>query len=181
TLYYANHQTYASNLNRAVLPVDPSWLMQAIGLPRLDPASVLAGPVVRGDGMIEVRTAEPTAAGTFQRVMLVEPNAGYVTHLFLYDPNQRLVAKSVASKHQFYDTVNVVLPHAVDVALYPAAGPPMEMSLEISNYSINQLLTDDPGLFVLPATPRRIDLTTLTAAAPVTAYRDSGSIGTRLR
>ncbi|MEM1225815.1 MAG: hypothetical protein AAGJ40_08955 [Planctomycetota bacterium] len=196
TLYYANHDQYSAQLDRAILPVDPSWMIQAIGLPRLDTNKVSRdGVVARRDGMLEVRTLEPSPAGTYQRVMLIEPSAGYVTHLFLYAPDMRLVAKSIASKHQYYDTVDVVLPHEVKVELFPASGPPLAMQMEIDRYTVNQLLSGDPQLFVMPTTARRFDLVQLAGGAssmignrsavppsrPVSQYSAKAELGTKLR
>ncbi len=170
TLYYANHEQYASNLDRAILPVDPSWLIDAIGLARLDPSTVIAGPVTRTDGLIEVRNAVQTAAGTYQRVCFIEPSAGYITHLFLYSPDGRLVAKSFASEHEYFDSVNSVLPHRVKIELFPAAGPPLAMQLQVATYSINQLLSGDPQLFTMPATGNRVDLLQMTGLPPSGNY-----------
>lgn len=158
TLYYANHQQYASQLNRAILPVDPSWMIDAIGLARLDPQTVLTGPVTRTDGLIEVRNAVQTPAGIYQRVCFIEPQAGYITHLFLYAPDRRLVAKSHATKHQYYESVNSVLPHQVKMELFPASGPALAIQLDVASYTVNQLLSGDPQLFAMPATRNRVDL-----------------------
>lgn len=164
TLYYARHDQYAARLDRAILPVDPSWMIEAIGLVHLDPATVLAGPVTRSDGRIEIRTALPTPAGTYQRVLLVEPSAGYVTHLFLYAPDSRLVAKSQASEHRYDADTGSVLPYRVKMELFPAVGPPLAMQLDVSTYAVNQLLSGDPQLFVMPTTTgNRIDLNQLSA------------------
>lgn len=158
TLYFANHQQYAAQLNRAILPVDPSWMIEAIGLARIEPSTVLAGPVTRTDGMIEIRTAMTTPAGTYQRVCFIEPQAGYITHQFLYSPQQKLVAKSFASEHQYYDSVDSVLPHRVKMELFPNNGPALALQLDVASYSVNQLLSGDPQLFAIPSTSNRINL-----------------------
>lgn len=159
TLYYANHEQYAKQLNRSILPVDPSWLIEAIGLARLDPSSVIGVPVLRSDGLIEVRTSVHTSSGMYQRVIFIEPSAGYVTNLFLYSPDGRQVAKSVSSDHRFNEAANVVLPHRVKMELFPAAGPPLAMQLEVASYTVNQLLSGDPDLFTMPTTnPNQVNL-----------------------
>lgn len=158
TLYHADHETYSRNLDRAILPVDPSWMMEAIGLARLDPHTVIAGPVTRTDGLIEVRNSVATPAGTYQRVCFIEPSAGYITHLFLYSPDGRLVAKSFASEHEYFETANSVLPHRVKIELFPVMGPPLLLELYVASYSINQLLSGDPQLFTMPATRNRVNL-----------------------
>ena len=57
TLYYARHDQYRQQLHRAVLPVDPTWVMDALGLVQIDPNAVVAGPVKREDGKLEIRSS----------------------------------------------------------------------------------------------------------------------------
>lgn len=171
TLYHADHEQYARNLDRAILPVDPSWLIEAIGLARLDPNTVIAGPVTRTDGLIEVRNRVHTAAGSYQRVCFIEPSAGYITHLFLYSPNGRLVAKSFASEHEYFESVDSVLPHRVKIELFPATDPPLALQLHVASYSINQLLSGDPQLFTMPVTRNRVDLLQLARGASAPGAR----------
>ena len=167
TLYYANHAEYQRQLSRSVFPVDPSFLMDALGLVQIDPATVVAGPVRRTDGKLEIRTASTTTSGIYQRVLYIEPTAGYVTDQIVYDPSGAMVAQSIASDHVFYETQNCVLPHAVKVDLVPGAGDPLSLQIGISSYIVNQLLSDDPGLFVVPnGATQTVDLTKLRGTVP---------------
>ncbi|TWT83231.1 hypothetical protein CA13_46960 [Planctomycetes bacterium CA13] len=183
-LYYADHDQYKQQLNRAVLPVDPTWIMDALGLVQLDPATVVAGPVLRDDGKLEVRSIMQMPDGIYQKVCFFEKSAGYVTDQFLYAPDNRLIAKSSATNHRYYDEQQCALPHRVEISLTPAVGPPLAMKIDIGSYTVNQLLTDDPTLFVMPQTASQaVDLTTLSAnvAPPVGAYTAENSIATPLR
>ena len=90
TLYYANHEKYRQQMHRAILPIDPSWLMDALGLIEIDPSTVVAGPVRRPDGKLEVRNSISMPDGVYQRVCFIESAAGYVTEQFLYAPGGQL-------------------------------------------------------------------------------------------
>ena len=162
TLYYARHDQYREQLTRAILPVDPTWVMDALGLVRLDPSTVVAGPITRTDGKLEVRNTMAMPDGVYQRVCFIEPNAGYVTDQFLYAPNGNLIAKSSASQHMYYAEQQCALPHRVELHLAPAVGPPLSMRIEIGSYAVNQLLSGDPQLFTMPTSAAQsVDLTTL--------------------
>lgn len=154
TMYFASHNDYARILDRAILPVDPTWLMDAMGLAQLDPNQVLVGPIVRSDGLLEVRSGIQTPAGQYQRVVFIEPSAGYLTHLFLYAPDGRLVATSHTSDHRYYETVNCVLPHRINLEIIPQTAAPLSMELEVGAWAINQLLSGDPEVFVRPTTAK---------------------------
>lgn len=168
TLYYANHEQYRQQLHRAVLPVDPTWIMDALGLVLIDPSKVVAGPVRREDGKLEVRSTIETPSGTYQRVLLIEASAGYVTDQFLYAPSGELVAKSQATNHVYYDQQQVALPHRVEITLTPATGPPLAMRIDVGSYLVNQLLSNDPQLFAMPrSASQEIDLTQLASRPAV--------------
>ena len=165
-LYYARHDQYRQNLNHAILPVDPTWIIDALGLVHIDPSTVVAGPVQRPDGKLEIRSTMMTPSGMYQRVCFIEPSAGYVTNQFLYEPGGKLIANSIASNHEYHQDVQCALPHTVEVHLSPAVGPPLGMKLEIGSYAINQLLSGDPHLFTMPQTASEaVDLTTLGGAS----------------
>lgn len=162
TLYYARHDQYQRQLERAILPVDPTWLADSIGLVQLDPNQVIEGPVRTPDGKLQIRTTSPTAAGTFQRVFYVDAAAGHVTDQFVFAPSGARIAESHASNFQFYAQQNCALPHTVQFALMPSSGPPLEMRIDVGIYAVNQILSGDPNLFVMPqGADKAIDLATL--------------------
>ena len=100
TTYFASHDQYAASPGRSILPVDPTWLIDAIGLTRIDPARIIAGPMRRSDGAIELHQQSP--AGDGLHVLYVDPTAGYVTDQFIYDAANRLIASSNASAAVYY-------------------------------------------------------------------------------
>lgn len=174
TLYYAEHEKYLQQMHRAILPIDPSWLMDALGLVQIDPSTVVAGPVVRPDGKLEIRSTFSNPSGVYQRVCFIDSAAGHVTEQFLYGPSGSLIATSQASKHRFYDEHQCALPHEVTVNLTPAAGPPLALRINVGWYAVNQLLSGDPNEFVMPqSAANAVDLTTISGIGP----QDTG-IGT---
>lgn len=152
TMYFARHDQYAASVQRTVLPINPTWLMDAIGLVRIDPSQTIAGPLRRADGAIEIhqRTAENADGLT---IYYVDPTGGYVTDQFVYDSSNRLIASSTATGAVYYPADNgggVVLPHQVELSLAPESGQPMSMRFSIGRYSVNQLLSGEADLFVMP-------------------------------
>jgi hypothetical protein len=175
TLYYARHDQYQQQLSRAVMPVDPSFVMDSLGLVQVNPTEVVAGPVLRQDGKLELRTAQMTPSGLYQRVLYVEKQAGYVTDQLLYNPSGVLVAQSSATNHVYYDAQGVALPHQVRLNLKPVGEQEMSMQIEISSYTVNQLLTNDPQLFVIPSgASQTVDLTQLGGLGPLATVPPPG-------
>lgn len=172
-LYYARHDEYRAQLHRAILPVDPTWLIEAIGLVHLDPDSVTSGPERRPDGKLEIRTAVAMPHGDYQKVLYVQHPGGFVTHQFLYAPDGRMVAASEATNHRYDETHRCPLPHQIRFDLIPSQGPPMSMRIDVGAYLVNQLLSDDPSVFAMPRDAAEAeDLTRLTPAPGTAAFSD---------
>lgn len=180
TLYYARHDEYRQQLDRAILPVDPTWLIEALGLVHIDPERVVQGPVRRPDGKLELRSTIATPAGVYQRVCYIQHPGGYVTHQILYGPDGRPVATAEASNHRYYEAERCVLPHRVKVELAPAGGPPLTMQIDVGGYAVNQLLSDDPTLFDMPQTAAQsVDLTRIGGLAAGSGARPRAAAADR--
>ena len=165
-LYFARHDQYQRMLDRSILPVDPTWLADALGLVQIDPATVTKPMIRLPNGRLELTSSLPLPAGVFHRVCHIDPVAGHVTDQFLYSPNGIRIAESHASNHQFYVAQNCSLPHSVQVQLLPNAGPPLEMKIDIGSYAIGQMLSGDPNLFAMPTGAGSVvDLTQIPAAS----------------
>ncbi|MCO8120231.1 hypothetical protein NHH03_00680 [Stieleria sp. TO1_6] len=180
TLYFAHHEQYRQQLQRAILPVDPTWVMGSLGLTQLDAANVVQGPVMRPDGKLELRSTVPMPSGTYQQVCYVDAQKGHVTDQFLYSPSGATIAESHAWNHQYYVDQQCSLPHNVKLILNPASGPPLELQIDVGTYAVNQILSGDPNLFVIPQGANNVvDLTTIgpvsgTIVTPA-SYRSAGS------
>jgi hypothetical protein len=162
TLYFSSHDQFRKRPIRSVMPVDPNWVGDALGLVHIDKREVVEGPVLRSDGRLEVRTMVPMSDGMHSRVCIIEPTAGYVTDQMLYGPDGRMIAAASGSNHRYYPDHQCALPHKVHIRLEPTGAPPVELLLDIGDYVVNQLISGDPQLFVMPRdAARQIDLSTL--------------------
>lgn len=167
TMYFARHDQYVNNLENAAIPVNPAWLIEALGLVHLDPSLVLQGPVSRNDGLLEIRSWMPDRV--HQRVCYIDAQGGYVTQQLLTKPNinggETILAESRTSDHRYDSAAQCVLPHLIQIRLLPIAGQEMNLQIEVNQYSVNQLLSGEADLFVMPQTAGNIqDLTRLSAA-----------------
>lgn len=146
-VYFATHQQFRHTAARRLLPIEPSWIIDALGLVRLDPAGVHQGPLDAGDGRVEVRTLLPRMEGQFTRRLIVDARYGWVVEQQLYDPQGQLVASATASKHRFYPAEGVSLPHHLEVQL-PSAQ--LAFSLDVSRYLINRLHAPSEQIWEMP-------------------------------
>jgi len=150
-VYICRHDQFAGSNIRQIMPVEPAWLLAAMGMVDLDPASVFDGPLpsARGPGTVELRSWMPSASGTLQRVTVIDAARALVMEQHVYDQaGATLLASAVAESHRYYPEPQVSLPQRVSIRL-PASG--LAFRIEMGAVQINQLAGDRQQLFALPA------------------------------
>ncbi|HMC10785.1 MAG TPA: hypothetical protein VKH44_05825 [Pirellulaceae bacterium] len=149
-VYFCRHAEFANSNIRQFMPIEPSWLLAAMGIVDIDPASVFDGPLpsARGQGTVELRSWLPSASGRLQRVTVVDARRAWVIEQDIYDPSgTTLLASARADSHRFYPVEQVSLPDRVTIQL-PTAN--LRMTINLGVVQINQLATDRGQLFALP-------------------------------
>lgn len=144
------HDQFAGSNIRQIMPVEPTWLLAAMGIVDLDPASVIDGPLpsARGPGTVELRSWLPSASGTLQRVTVIEARRALVTEQHVYDQaGTTLLASAVAESHRYYPVEQVSLPERISIRL-PASG--LAFRIDMGAVHINQLAGDRQSLWTLP-------------------------------
>jgi hypothetical protein len=147
-VYFCRHDQFANSSIRQMMPVEPSWLLAAIGIVDIDPASVVDGPLPHGDGTVEIRSSMPSASGTLSRVTVIDARTARVVEQHIYDQTGRtLLASAVAESHQYYEKEQVLLPQKVSIRL-PTAN--LAMKIDLGTMQINQLAGDPAQLWSMP-------------------------------
>ena len=151
-VFYCRHDQYATSLARNMLPVEPDWVIEALGIVTLDPAGQHSGPVRSGQGRLRIETALDTVRGRMTKVTEVDENQGWIVGQHLYDSQRRLVASSLASRHGREPATGVVLPARIEIQT-PATdtSPQFSMRLDLKNVRINQLPVNQEQLWILPS------------------------------
>ncbi|MFM8252217.1 MAG: hypothetical protein ACKOBW_11525 [Planctomycetota bacterium] len=146
-IYYARHDDYATSPTRRMLPIDPSWLVEALGVIQLDPLATFQGPTAAGPERLELRTRVPSPQGDVTRVFIVHEKYGWVLEQRVLDERGQLLASAVSSQHQYYPDVGVSLAQKVELSV-PAAE--MAVTLNVRNYRINGLGQSPTLLWTMP-------------------------------
>jgi hypothetical protein len=149
-VYFCRHAQFANSSIRQIMPVEPSWLLAALGMVDIDPASVIDGPVpsVRGQGTVELRTWLPSASGNLQRVLLIDATRAWVVEQHVYDQaGTTLLASAVAESHRYYPVEQVSLPERISIQLLPAK---ISLKISLGTVQINQLQGDRTQLWTMP-------------------------------
>jgi hypothetical protein len=148
-VYICRHDQFANSAIRQMMPIEPSWLLAALGIVNLDSAQVFDGPVPHGDGKVELRSLLPSAAGTLHRVTLIDAERAWVVEQHVYDPTTNtLLASAVAESHRYYPLEQVSLPDRITIRL-PSAK--LALTIALGTVQINQIAGDRQQLWTLPA------------------------------
>ena len=147
SVYFCRHDQFYSSSARQVLPVEPTWLISALGIVHLDPLGQHSGPVSAGPDKLELRSLIPTPAGPLTRVLILHDTQGWVLEQRLYNTQQQLLASSLASHHRYEPATGVTLPHHVEIRLPPSG---MSFTVDVDRYEINQLDSRNWQLWQMP-------------------------------
>lgn len=146
-VYYCRHDQYAQSAARQVVPIEPGWLIEALGLVTFDSQYQHQGPFAAGAQRIEIRTLVPSPGGDLIKSTILHEQYGYVIEQKVLDAQQRLIASAVGSRHQYDVKTGVSLPRTVEINL-PSMG--LAFTLDVSEYVINGPLGDPAQLWAMP-------------------------------
>ena len=193
SVYFARHDQFATSRGRQMLAVEPAWLIEAIGLVEIDPASVIEGPYADGSDRVKLRTTLGSAGGQYTRLLILHNRYAWVLEQHVYDERNQLLASARNSGHEYHSVDGVSLPRRIEVEVPQGL---LRLQLDVDRWAINQPLVEGAATFELPrnqlsnypfvdiADPSFVPPAGSTAAQPSSpraAQQSSGDLSRRLR
>jgi len=151
-VYYCRHGQFATSPVRRTLPIDPYWLVEALGLVQLDPALPHQGPIATRDGRLEIRTVVPGEQGSSTKVTIVDARQGVVLAQYLFDPRGQLAASAIAGRYRRDPLSGALMPTNVEIhtAATPTA-PAFSLRIDMSHLEINRPIANAEQLWAMPS------------------------------
>lgn len=146
-VYFARHEQFAHSPTKQVIPIDPLWLPEAMGVVQLDPMIKYEGPFPAGPHRVQIRTRVATPQGDQTRAYVMHDQYGWLLEQHVYDARGQLLASARASKHQHYKGEGVTLPQHVEIQV---PSQQLNLTLNVSGYQINHMVGDATQLWTLP-------------------------------
>lgn len=146
-VYFARHNEFRNAAAAQIMPVPPSWIIDAIGLVQLANDGSTTGPFPVGSGRLEIRSRTNGTGGVLNRSIVVDDQRGHVLEQRVFDEGGQLLATSITSDHYYDPTSGVTLPRQIDIQLPPAQ---MAFTISASGYQVNQLSADGLQLWSMP-------------------------------
>lgn len=150
SIYYASHEGYRSSSIRRALPMDPAWIIDALGFVNFNPADRHDGPFERADGRYEIRSYIQSASGPTARISVIDPKHGWISQQSIYDSNGQLVAYVDSIKHKTYPSVGISLPQRFEIHVFQSDGQEMKLVVDADDYTVNSLYGDPDKLWAMP-------------------------------
>jgi hypothetical protein len=156
-LYYCRHDQFAASQARQMIPIEPSWLIEALGTLEIDPNQHHDGPYPDKGGRVQIRTLLNTPEGPNMKVTVIDSVSAWVMEQQIYDARGRLRARSVAEDYHRDPRSGLYVPRAVRVEC-PAFD--FSMRIDLGDVQVNQPLPDPDVLWSMPRIPgyRVVDL-----------------------
>ena len=149
-LFFCRHEQFAFSNARQIMPVEPEWLIEAVGLVHFDPAEPLEGPFpVHGD-RVEIHSRKPSMMGDLRKITVVDQWDGTVVEQDLYMPDGKLLALSRTSRYKHDPLSGAALPRSVDVE-WPTAE--LSFHLDVTDWVVNAIPPDNVSLWTKPEYP----------------------------
>lgn len=149
SLFYARHDQFAGSTAQQLMPIEPQWLLDAIGFAEFRPGDAHTGPTALGDGKVEITSVMQTRTGQLTKKTVVDATRAWVLEQHVYNVQGTLIASAVAKSHVYYDELKVSLPGKVEIRI-PASD--LSLSIEMGTVEINKL-GENPQLWAMPSKP----------------------------
>lgn len=157
-LYFARHDQYAGSAAQRMLPIEPDWLMDALGLAMFEPGDVHDGPRLLGDGTLEITSVLHRPTGQKTKRTIIDARRAWVLQQHIYDAQGALLASAIQKDHRYYPESQVSLPERIEIEM-PATQ--LRLAIDVGSVQLNVPATQ-PELWQLPAIAGfpRVDLGT---------------------
>ncbi len=146
-VYYCRHEEFANCPARQMVPIEPQWLVEALGVTQFGPSDEHQGPFPLAGDRLEIRSTRQTPEGLVTKVTVVDGSQGWVLEQHIYDTAGQLRASAVASHHRRDPLTGLIMPESVEINC-PA--DQFSMRVELGAVQINRLTGNPAELWAMP-------------------------------
>jgi hypothetical protein len=149
-IYFCRHEQFGLGRAKQMIPVEPDWLIEALGPGELDPALPHEGPRPLPGDKLEIRTVRGTMDGPAYKVTVIDAARAWVLEQHIYDPQGNLRASAIAESHYRDPVTGLVMPNSIKLNC-PAAQ--FSMRIDLGNVEINRIAGNPAELWTMPNYP----------------------------
>ncbi|MCA9261376.1 MAG: hypothetical protein KDA61_19305, partial [Planctomycetales bacterium] len=148
-VYFVRRDQLAQGAAAGLMPIDPQWLLDALGFARLDPAGFHEGPTVTSNGSLEIRSIVQTPRGPVAKLTVVDAKRGVILEQHAYDGQGALIASARTLEHRYDPSVQVAIPQRLELRLVAAD---LALTIDLGTPALNAALPN-PAVWTMPVMP----------------------------
>ena len=147
-MWYCRHDQFAFSPVRDAIPIEPAWLIEALGIVEFKPTDMHLGPHRLPDGNWEIVSHTHTPSGQFRRRTVIDHKVGWIVRQELYTPQDELVAMAHVINSRYDPVARVYFARRVEVQFQ---GMPGKMTIDLGTPTFNRLEPFASDTFRMPA------------------------------
>jgi hypothetical protein len=149
-VYYCRHDQFNASQARQMIPIDPRWLVEALGTFEIDPNLPHQGPYPDKGNRIQIRTILETPEGPNMKVTIIDSVSAWILEQQVYDAHGKLRGRSVTEGYRRDPRSGLYVPTAVRVDCPEAQ---FSMRIDLGDVQVNQPLGNSGEMWTLPNMP----------------------------
>ncbi|MCL2005393.1 MAG: hypothetical protein FWG73_04430 [Planctomycetaceae bacterium] len=146
-MWFCRHDQYPISPVRSTIPLDPNWLVEALGIVEFKPTDLHLGPTRLEDGNWEIVSYCQTPSGQFIKRTVVDHKVGWVIRQGLYTPQDELIALAHATDLRFDRASGIYYVKRVEVQCHGMEG---KMVIDLGTPSFNRSEPFAVSMFAMP-------------------------------
>jgi len=147
-VYYARHDEFANSPSRSIIPIEPEWLIETLGIIELKETDTHEEPKRDEEGNLQVTSYLKTPRGVYPRMITFNPQTGAILKYAIYAPNGLPFVGAILSNHEV-DPVTGILYAKKIVITCPEANE--TITINMGSVSFNSSGGFSPDAFVMPS------------------------------
>ena len=145
--WYCRHDQFATCPVRQHVPIEPDWVIEALGIVEFRGDEEHSGPFPIEQDKLQIVTRRQTATGQFTKKTVIDAKTGWILRQEMYSPQNVLTAIAISSDHRQDKATGVRYAKRIEVQCQGAEGP---LTIDLGTPTFNSLTPISSGLFVMP-------------------------------
>jgi len=156
-MWYCRHDLYPLSPIRSFIPIDPDWLLEALGIVEFKPTDQHFGPTRMADKNWEIISHCQMPSGQYIKRTVIDSKTGWIKRQELYTPQSELIALAESSDWRFDRGTNVSYAKQITVQCQGMDGT---MTIDLGSPTFNASASFATSMFTMPTFPgyRAVDL-----------------------
>jgi hypothetical protein len=146
-MYFCRHSDFASSPIAREFPLEPRWLIEALGIVELDPHGAHQGPEAVAPNRLRVVSWRESPQGGTTRLLTMDARTAVVLEQEVYDATGRLIVAAKAHRHRRDPLTGLIMAQVVSIQC-PQFG--LSLQIDLGNLRINRPLEVTPDIWQMP-------------------------------